>query len=457
MSRTRRARRVVASIGALTLAHVHVLGDDARRDPAPTSRPPTRRSRGSLTQQQPDGGFELTSFPGLRDPRRGARDRRGRPRPAPRGARARRSTRSPRCTSAAPAGPTPLDSLDAFAATIGQVSSCTAAAAARRTIVLSAPPLGSRPGGVRPGRRRRPRRPDRAARRRAARHRRPVPEAHVQRQALRAARRGRAVWRAHRPSSRPTSVPRSRRTADGTSAATRPATGYRPRHDRGSRSRRWSWRACPARTPRSAPGSGFFAAQPTGDGAWQFFGSDDAELDGDGDARHPGRRLRPDRRRAGANTVAPRAVEQRRTRARRVAAHRSSRAGRAHRQSVRQLRREHVRDVAGGAGDSSRSGSRSRASTATDCTMPGPAPTRRRARSPAGGTMVITGSGFMPGATLTVELHSDPVVLADRHRRRVRRVLRGRDDPGRHARRGARDRRDRPRSRRPGARPARSP
>ena len=48
------------------------------------------------------------------------------------------------------------------------------------------------------------------------------------------------------------------------------------------------------------------------------------------------------------------------------------------------------------------------------CTTPGPAlaPTVSTTTPTAGGTMAISGNGFAAGATLTVTLHSDPVVLA---------------------------------------------
>ena len=51
-------------------------------------------------------------------------------------------------------------------------------------------------------------------------------------------------------------------------------------------------------------------------------------------------------------------------------------------------------------------------SAAVNCVVTGPPPTTSSTTTAAGGTMVISGGGFMPGATLTIELHSDPIVLA---------------------------------------------
>ena len=46
------------------------------------------------------------------------------------------------------------------------------------------------------------------------------------------------------------------------------------------------------------------------------------------------------------------------------------------------------------------------------CTTTGAVATVSTTTPTAGGTMVVSGSGFGPGATLTVVLHSDPIVLA---------------------------------------------
>ena len=46
------------------------------------------------------------------------------------------------------------------------------------------------------------------------------------------------------------------------------------------------------------------------------------------------------------------------------------------------------------------------------CTTVGPTPSVSTTTPTAGGTMTISGDGFAPGASLTITLHSDPVVLA---------------------------------------------
>jgi hypothetical protein len=46
------------------------------------------------------------------------------------------------------------------------------------------------------------------------------------------------------------------------------------------------------------------------------------------------------------------------------------------------------------------------------CTTTGPSPNVSTTTPTAGGTITVSGDGFAPGATLTVELHSDPVLLA---------------------------------------------
>jgi alpha-L-fucosidase len=46
------------------------------------------------------------------------------------------------------------------------------------------------------------------------------------------------------------------------------------------------------------------------------------------------------------------------------------------------------------------------------CTTVGPTPSVSTSTPTAGGTMTISGDGFAPGASLTIVLHSDPVVLA---------------------------------------------
>jgi hypothetical protein len=49
--------------------------------------------------------------------------------------------------------------------------------------------------------------------------------------------------------------------------------------------------------------------------------------------------------------------------------------------------------------------------TPRNCTVDGPAPEVSTSTPTAGGTMTVSGSGFMPGATLTVQLFSTPVLL----------------------------------------------
>jgi hypothetical protein len=51
-------------------------------------------------------------------------------------------------------------------------------------------------------------------------------------------------------------------------------------------------------------------------------------------------------------------------------------------------------------------------SSSTNCTVAGPPPTVSSTTPAAGGTMLISGNGFMAGTRLTIELHSDPIVLA---------------------------------------------
>ena len=148
MSRTHRARRVAASIGALTL----LLLTFPATTRAATSADLSVAAGGvgwMLTQQQSDGGFWTIS------PDFETRD-------SALAIAEQAQTGSTWSTSEARAalaelhlgdsnGPTPLDSLDAFASSIGVVNSFTAVAgAAAKTIALSARPLGLDPAAFDP-------------------------------------------------------------------------------------------------------------------------------------------------------------------------------------------------------------------------------------------------------------------------------------------------------------------
>jgi hypothetical protein len=140
-------RRAVACFGASTVAlfsFAAISSTGTARAADPASRATATAAVGWLeTQQQPDGGFELAMFPGFetRDAALAIAE----------GAQTGSTWNPTEGLDALAAlqyggsGPTPLDALDAFAATI------TTAGAAAKTIVLSASPLGLDPAAFDPG------------------------------------------------------------------------------------------------------------------------------------------------------------------------------------------------------------------------------------------------------------------------------------------------------------------
>lgn len=136
-------RRAVACCGALTVALFSLTGTAHAADPA--SQTTAHAAVTWLeTKQKSDGGFELAMFPGFET------------RDAALAIAEDAQTGSTWSTSEGLAalaalhfgggsGPTPLNALDAFAATV------TTAGAAAKTIVLSAAPLGLDPASFDPG------------------------------------------------------------------------------------------------------------------------------------------------------------------------------------------------------------------------------------------------------------------------------------------------------------------
>ncbi|MFI5047548.1 MAG: hypothetical protein ACHQIG_10840 [Acidimicrobiia bacterium] len=143
MSRTLRARRVVASIGALMLALFSFPASTRASTPADTTTA-ANAVAWMLTRQQPDGGFWVVS-PDF-ETRDSALAIAEQAQTGPTW-----STSVARAALAALHFPdadrhTPLDSLDAYAASISSGGGLTAAAgAAAKTIALSARPLGLDP------------------------------------------------------------------------------------------------------------------------------------------------------------------------------------------------------------------------------------------------------------------------------------------------------------------------
>ena len=138
-----RSRRVIASLGAVTLLLVIPVASHAA---TPADQAVAADAVAWIgTQQQPDGGFEVAGFPGFetRDASLAIAEQ----------AQTGASWSASEATDALAAlefggagGPTPLDALDAYAASLvpgGQPTSQAGAAA--KTIALSAQPLGLDP------------------------------------------------------------------------------------------------------------------------------------------------------------------------------------------------------------------------------------------------------------------------------------------------------------------------